>query len=124
MKKYLCLLIFLTIWPNTSGAFPNERGEYAKFGVGNLQCGLWTQARQSGDVYAVWWKTLILGWVQGFVTAYNVYGPQMFDVDSGAGADAVAEWTDSYCVQHPHDSIAGAATALVAELSKHSRETP
>jgi hypothetical protein len=85
--------------------------------VGNLECGLWTQARQSGDVFAVWWKTLILGWVQGYLTAYNVYGPQASDVAKGTGADAVAEWTDNYCEQHPHDNIAGAAHALIVEFN-------
>ena len=118
MKKRLYhSLILLAIWPAICQALPNEHGEYAKLGVGNLECGLWTQARQSGDVFAVWWKTLILGWVQGFLTGYNVYGPQIFDVGKGTGADAVAEWTDNYCVQHPHDNIAGAARALITELN-------
>jgi hypothetical protein len=118
MKKFICrLLVLLAIWPTICQALPNERGEYVKLGVGNLECGLWTQARQSGDVYAVWWKTLILGWVQGFLTAYNVYGPQAFDVATRSGADAVAEWTDNYCEQHPHNNIAGAAQALIAEFN-------
>ena len=125
MKQVLCrLLVLLAMWPAICQALPNEHGEYAKLGVGNLECGLWTQARQSGDVFAVWWKTLILGWVQGFLTAYNVYGPQMFDVSKGVGADAVAEWTDNYCVQHPHDNIAGAATALIMELNKPKKKQP
>ena len=120
-RRTICLLVLLAIWPTLCQALPNERGQFARLGVGNLECGLWTQARQSGDVFAVWWKTLILGWVQGFLTAYNVYGPHMFDVTSGAAADAVAEWTDNYCVQHPHDNIADAAEALIGELSKPSK---
>jgi hypothetical protein len=119
MKKRIgCLLVLLTIWPALCQALPDEHGQYAKLGVGNLECGLWTQARQSGDPFAIWWKTLILGWVQGFLTAYNAYGPQALDVTKGTAADAVAEWTDNYCVQHPHDNIAGAAGALVVELNK------
>jgi hypothetical protein len=118
MRKLIChLLLLLAIWPTICQALPNERGEYVKLGVGNLECGLWTQARQSGDVFAVWWKTLILGWVQGYLTAYNVYGPQASDVAKGTGADAVAEWTDNYCEQHPHDNIAGAAHALIVEFN-------
>jgi hypothetical protein len=123
MKKLICrLLVLVAIWPTLCQALPNERGEYVKLGVGNLECGLWTQARQSGDVFAVWWKTLILGWVQGFVTGYNVYGPQTFDVAKGS-ADAVAEWTDNYCAQHPHDNIAGAAQELIVELNVSRKRT-
>lgn len=102
----------------------STNGQWRGLGVGNLECGLWTQARQSGDVYAVWWKTLILGWVQGFLTGYNLYGSGMFDVTRGTGADAVTAWVDEYCVEHPHHNLASAATALVTYLNKPRQANP
>jgi hypothetical protein len=121
MRKRICHLLAvlaMVVWPAIGHALPNENGEYTKLGVGNLECGLWTQARQIGDVNAVWWKTLILGWVQGYLTGYNHYGPGMFDDPKGVGADIVTGWVDDYCVQHPLNNIAGAAEALVTDLQK------
>lgn len=121
MRKRICHLLVvlaMVVWPAICQALPNQSGEYTKLGVGNLECGLWTQARNSGDVYAVWWKTLILGWVQGFLTAQNLYGPAMFDLAKGTDAAEVAGWVDDYCVQHPLNNIAGAAEALVTDLQK------
>jgi hypothetical protein len=119
MKKHICGLLALlavVIWPVKSQALPDENGDYTKLGVGNLECGLWTQARQSGDVYAVWWKTLILGWVQGFLSGYNLYGPATFDITKGSDAEDLTKSVDNYCVEHPLNNIAGAADALVADL--------
>jgi hypothetical protein len=125
MKKrtcYLLVMLAMMFWPATCQALPDQNGEYTKLGVGNLKCDLWTQVRRSGDVNAVWWKTLILGWVQGFLTAYNVYGPGAFDVTQGKDASSVAEWVDNYCVEHPLDNIARATEALTAALHKPWKE--
>jgi hypothetical protein len=116
------LIAFATMaWPTMASALPNENGEYAKLGVGNLECDVWTQARQIGDVNAVWWKTLILGWVQGFLTAYNSYGPVTSDVSEDTDAEGITRWVDDFCLQHPSNNISGAAEALVAELLKPHR---
>jgi hypothetical protein len=116
ISVYLLLLLFGAFGPNRAQAFPDERGEYMKLGVGNLECDLWTQARQIGDPNAVWWNTLILGWVQGFLTGYNYYGPETSDITKDADAERVARWVDDYCLHHPVDNIAGATEALVNDL--------
>jgi len=120
MKASLCILsvVVLAILtrPGTAVALPNENGEYEKLGVGNLECGLWTQARQSGHPDEVWWKTLILGWVEGFLSSYNFYGPGISNISKGSDRDDIARWVDKYCLQHPRSNIAGAAEALVADF--------
>src|ERR1043166_6903642 len=102
------LIVFATIaWPTMASSLPNQNGEYAKLGVGNLDCDVWTQARQIGDVNAVWWKALILGWVQGFLTAYNSYGSMTSDVSEGTDAGDVSRWllhTDDVC---PSPNVSG-----------------
>jgi hypothetical protein len=128
MKKRICPSMFMVlailIWPNIVQALPNERGEYMKLGVGNLECDLWTQARQIGDPNSVWWNTLILGWVQGFLTAYNSYGAGSSDITKETDAEQIARWVDEYCVHHPVDNIAGATEDLISELLKPHRKPP
>ena len=125
MKKEICSFVFMAlailISPNVAQALPDETGEYTKLGVGNLECGLWTQAQQIGDVNAVWWKTLILGWVQGFLSAYNFYVPGTSNITKETDSQGVARWIDDYCLHHRADSISDAAEALVAELLRPHR---
>ena len=126
MKAPLCILsvvVFAILTrPGTAAALPNENREYTKLGVGNLECDLWTQARQIGDVDAVWWKTLILGWVEGFLSSYNFYGPGTSNISKGSDRDDIALWVDNYCLQHPTNNIAGAAEALVADFQRPHRD--
>jgi len=126
MKTPLCILsavvLAVLLRPGIAAALPDENGEYAKLGVGNLECDLWTQARQIGDVDAVWWKILILGWVEGFLSSYNFYGPGTSNISKGSDRDDIARWVDSYCLQHPMSNIAGAAEALVAEFLRPHRD--
>ena len=107
---------------NIAVALPNENGEYTKLGVGNLECGLWTQARQSGHPDEVWWKTLILGWVEGFLSSYNCYGPGTSNISKGSDRDDIARWVDKYCLQHPRSNNPGAAEALVADFLRPHRD--
>ena len=126
MKKHiygLLAVVALCGWPAQSQGLPDEKGNYEKLGVGNLECGVWTQARQTGDVYAVWWKTLILGWVQGFVSGFNLYSPDTIDINERSDAETIAGWVDTYCQEHPHDDIAGAAEAFLHKSKKKPLRT-
>jgi hypothetical protein len=126
MKTPLCILsvvvLAVLLRPGIAAALTDENGEYTKLGVGNLECDLWTQARQIGDVDAVWWKTLILGWVEGFLSSYNFYGSGISNISKGSDRDDIAQWVDKYCLQHPRSNIAGAAEALVADFQRPHRD--
>jgi len=110
-------LIAVCVWPPRSLGLPDETGNYEKLGVGNLECENWTQARRSGDVFAVWWKTLILGWVQGYVSAFNLYNPNIVAIHRSADIAIMADWVDTYCQEHPANDIADAAEAVVSRLN-------
>ena len=85
MKASLCILsvVVLAILtrPGTAVALPNENGEWPPD--------------------EVWWKTLILGWVEGFLSSYNFYGPGTSNISKGSDRDDIARWVDKYCLQHP-----------------------
>lgn len=123
MKKHIrgavLAIIAVCVWPPNSSGLPDEMGNYEKLGVGNLECENWTQARRSGDVNAFWWKNLILGWVQGYVSAFNLYNPNIVAVRRNADIANMADWVDTYCLEHPTNDIADAAEGVVS----HLRET-
>jgi hypothetical protein len=62
-----------------------------------------------------------IDWVQGYVTAYNMYDEPANlrpDILGGRDLEAVQAFIDDYCAQHPLDSLGESAIALVAELKR------
>ena len=79
-------------------------------GPGGASCGTWSGDRQRNEARS----QLNQAWVQGFVTAYNVYRPQ----DSTAkpmDSRAMVAWVDNYCDANPLKDISDAAKALVED---------
>lgn len=52
-------------------------------------------------------------WLNGFVTAANMAGPQDLKSQIKVDVNGLALWVRQYCVQHPSDSIVAAAGAFV-----------
>ena len=92
-------------------AAPDQSGKFKNLGEGSASCGQWTQARDSGNSGAM------VDWLQGFITAYNRYGPGPADVSRGIDVDGFRGWLDTYCAQHPLSSIAHAAGDFIDELT-------
>jgi len=59
-------------------------------------------------------------WLQGFLSGYNRYGPQTEDIARGIDGPRLLSWVDNYCRLHPTKDFAGAATALIAEISNQA----
>ena len=118
--KHICWLVLLATLitlPVLCQARPNQEGAYEVLGVGTLSCEVWTKdrAERAGD------RHFINGaWVQGYLTAVNVFGDGPSHIAKGTDADGIMAWIDSYCAQRPAESLTVAAKALVDELAKRA----
>jgi hypothetical protein len=116
MKQlWLGLLATLITLPIPCQARPNQEGAYEVLGVGTISCEVWTKNRadKSND------RNFINGaWIQGYLTAVNVFGDGPSHLAKGTDAEAIMTWIDNYCAQHPGDSLTVAAKALVNELTE------
>ena len=115
--KQLCLglLATLIVLPFACQARPNQEGAYEVLGVGTIACEVWTKDRadKGSD------RNFINGaWLQGYLTAVNVFGDGPSHLAKGTDAEAIMTWIDNYCAQHPGDSLTVAAKALVNELTE------
>lgn len=81
-------------------------------------CADWTKTRGSGKNS---WQG-DGGYILGFVSGYNAYGPGDHDVGSGYNGSGMLGWIDQYCASNPLDSVTTAGLKLVVEL--RSRKTP
>ena len=59
---------------------------------------------------------LFLGWILGFITSYAVYVPEKSYVSEIAKDKPIASWVDSFCDQHPEESLAHAADFILLQL--------
>jgi hypothetical protein len=94
-------------------ARPNQEGAYEVLGVGTLSCEVWTKQRTDNSSEKHFINS---AWVQGYLTAANLFGDGPSHLAKGVDADGIVAWVDSYCAQHPGDALAVAAKALVEDL--------
>ena len=75
-------------------ARPNQEGVYEVLGVGTVLCEGWTnnRAEKGND------RNFISGaWVQGYLTAANVFGDGPSHLAEGTDAEGIMTWIDNYC---------------------------
>ena len=119
MQAVLILVAGLALAPAPSAPAPAHRDtSYDVRGDGGVTCATWATYRTNAaanNVNAV--PALVAeSWVLGYLTAYNYFGPGDGHVGSGVDNRAVLAWVDTYCAQHPLDSLATAAHHLIDGL--------
>ena len=94
---------------------PNQEGAYEVLGVGTISCEVWTKDRADKNNDR---NFINVAWVQGYLTAVNVFGDGPSHLAKGTDAEGIMTWIDNYCAQHPGHSLTVAAKALVNELTE------
>jgi hypothetical protein len=115
MTKLFRLIVLATLisLPVLCQARPNQEGAYEVLGVGTLSCETWSKDRADRASE----RHFIYGaWVQGYITAVNVFGEGASHLAKGIDDEGIMSWIDNYCSKHPTDSLTVAAKALVDEL--------
>ena len=87
--------------------------QHAVLGQGNISCSSWLNDHKGNDALA----SSRIAWVLGYVTAFNEYESNPTrDVSGGKSTEEITAWIDSYCGQHPTDTLYRASAALVDEF--------
>jgi len=55
-------------------------------------------------------------WLDGFLTAYDMYTPDTFDIAYGKDLDSLNGWLENYCAKHPDHFFNDAVESLTFEL--------
>jgi hypothetical protein len=111
--------------------FQAEAADVMIYGRGFHSCGAWTKNQVQRP--AVGTSSTInsqsdvemaaeMEWVDGFISAFNIYRSTTGNVVTGTDMNGVYAWIDNYCAAHPLDKIAGATDALLKELSQRQSE--
>jgi len=90
----------------------NSKGGFQMLGPGGKSCGFWVKQRAIGG----WPSLQVSAWISGFLTAYNLYKPGVYDVTQGIDVEGRSAWIDNYCSQNPLHSISNAGDAFINHL--------
>ncbi|RMD64368.1 MAG: peptidoglycan-binding protein [Alphaproteobacteria bacterium] len=104
-------LAFAVFVPGAQGA--DAQGRFAIKGAGLASCRDYTQARadQSQLVYS------LLGWLDGYLTAYNQLSADTFDVAAWESTDLFAQILDGHCKTYSDHRFVTVVRAIVAEIA-------
>ena len=82
------------------------------FVPGNMSFGTWTEERKKDSEIAVAYSF----WIEGFVTAAELYNPRLAPAAKQIDTDAMNGWVDNWCAAHPLSKIADAANFLTEAI--------
>lgn len=98
-----------------SAVAASDDGAFAVKGIGQIDCGSFLEhAKEKSNLY---WN--IGGWVDGYVTGYNAFKPETFDVASfylGPPSDVLLAMVGRHCQQKPGDRLGFVLNSLLEQL--------
>jgi hypothetical protein len=115
MRKYLLTLTLLVSVP---GWPMDVDGNYRVIGVPS--CGRFIEDTNT----AGWANISNMTWVAGYITAYNRWLPDTYDIKGGSNVKSILLWLGNYCSVNPLNDLDQGMTALVNELRPKRARTP
>ncbi|MGC9456703.1 MAG: hypothetical protein ACP5DC_04180 [Halothiobacillaceae bacterium] len=97
------------------------QGEYVAYGIGTQPCADYSAARvQGGEAMA-----RVAGFVEGYLSAFNVIVPNTYDILAQDPTSEVIRWLDEHCRAHPAKSLTDAlATFTVIRYPDRANLNP
>lgn len=114
LKIAIVYVLFVTL---TEVYASDKSGKYEVLGQGMQSCGAYVQSRKGDHLKEV----SFMVWVAGFLTAYNMYTPDTYDVTANVDLDGLMGWLENYCGANPLKNFSSAVDSLVSELRPKRR---
>ncbi|GAB4532831.1 MAG: hypothetical protein Tsb0010_13760 [Parvularculaceae bacterium] len=117
--KAMRLAIFGLLLQSAGALAADADGKFAMKGAGFLPCGVYVQERASqSNVYY-----MIGGWLEGYLSAYNRFAADTFDVASFQSLELMLNLIDQHCQDNPDDRLFGVIDALLADFAESRIKT-
>ncbi len=90
----------------------DQNGNYRIKGLGLEACVDYLQAKnQNAPFYA-----FTRSWVNGYLSAYNQFRPQTYDIAGNANIQGLSGWLDQFCEANPSATLHTAVSNMVQAL--------
>jgi hypothetical protein len=113
MKRHLAALGLAVAAIGAPAAAQDNARQFAVEGAGMLTCARFTAARE--DTTSPDYQRMI-GFIEGFLSAANLYEPDTFDLTPWHNAAALDIIVGNHCAEHPEDRLVGVTQRMVGGL--------
>lgn len=112
MKRFIHATIILGLSISFNAVSADGQGKFAVKGAGKRTCEAFTKAatEKSTDYY------LFGGWVEGFISSYNQFQPQNFDITPWQTTELILTLLKSHCANNPETRFLSATNSLIKTL--------
>lgn len=111
--KRLFATVALLFLASTAGNAASKGGEYAVKDAGRATCERYVAVRkEKAQAYF-----LYLGWISGYLSAYNRFAEETVDIVPWQNTDLLAAFVENHCRNNPQQPFAKAVDALIAALA-------
>jgi len=105
----MTLLTVVALWWTVLDVYGNDaQGNHAVWGIGQTSCHGYNRARAAsgfGEHKA---------YLMGYLTAYNTFTPNTYNVAGSKDLNGILAWLDEYCKKNAIDSFERALSQMVA----------
>ncbi|QIQ85689.1 peptidoglycan-binding domain-containing protein [Erythrobacter sp.] len=109
MKKVFAAMAALAFPALVSASVQDDGRQFAVEGVGMATCARFIEARASAPAE----YQRMLGFIEGYLSAANLYEPDTFDLTPWHNAAALDLIVEHHCTQHPDDRLVGVTQRMV-----------
>jgi len=116
--KRLGLIVLVLSFAITTPATARDKDDMY-WVQGAISCGEWVKFRKEDSWEAIASKA----WIVGYITAYNLQTPDVFDILGSTDTESAYLWMDKYCQENPLSHLAKGMRALTKELWPNRKRT-
>jgi len=102
-----------TLFITAAGA-GDDYGHYIVRGAGGASCGTFVQAESGRMADATGTREDMIDWAQGYLSAYNNFTENVYDIYGHTDARGMEQWLYNYCWQNPLKGFPDALDAFTA----------
>jgi len=105
-------MVLALVLPTGPALAADRNGEFSSRGLGILTCQRYLDDRAGGTEAYAFYRS----WLNGYLSAYNQFRPETFDISAGAPIEQLAEAVARICESEPERPFWAAASRLTRLL--------
>jgi len=116
--KTLSLIVLVLSFAITTPVTAADKDDHY-WTQGTIPCGQWVKGRKKEGVAHI----SSIFWIAGYITAYNLHKPDVYNILGSTDTESVYLWMDKYCQENPLNSLAVGMRVLTKELWPNRKRT-
>jgi len=116
--KQLSLIVLVLSFVFTTPVTAADKDDHYWY-QGTITCGQWVKGRKKEGMAHL----SSVFWIAGYITAYNLYKPDVYNILGSTDMESVLLWMDKYCHENPLSGMAVGMDLLTDELWPNRKQT-